>query len=136
MLLLATCLLQKLSNAFFRALWKREELEKHPLTYPRYLSCNSMTPLMKTCSWEPSPALNCLPVDRHREQGVFFRGCPFANDHTRCLYQHLMMAISQRTTKTATQEEIITKHSCIIITHSCVIAPAHASNNDKKGHPK
>ena len=46
----ATVLLQKLSKASFRALWKREELLKQPTTYLRYLSCSSITELTYCCS--------------------------------------------------------------------------------------
>jgi len=46
----ATDLLQKLSKASFRALWKGELLEKQLTTYCRYLSCSSMTEVTYCCS--------------------------------------------------------------------------------------
>ena len=59
---LATCLLQKLSKASLRALWKRELLAKQLLTYCRYLSCSSMTELTYCVSAAVPLSLVGLPA--------------------------------------------------------------------------
>mmetsp|Transcript_25338 Transcript_25338/g.62514 ORF Transcript_25338/g.62514 Transcript_25338/m.62514 type:complete len:212 (-) Transcript_25338:986-1621(-) len=46
----ATPLLQNTSNASLSARWNRLSLEKHSLTYCKYLSCSSMTLRTNTCS--------------------------------------------------------------------------------------
>ena len=65
----ATALLQKLSKASFRALWKGELLEKQSTTYCRYLSCSSMTEVTYCCSYvAPSPFGPPLPAVFSRRQ--------------------------------------------------------------------